>query len=178
MLCLPSHGYILWVYFSIILMRDTSGLHCFDLNGTNGHRWGCWLCSSLSTLLFGCLRNYDRVLSGTVKSWNLYVFRSLVCMKPDQLTYLLLSASCLSIALLLSSLTAMPVTCELPGQGTLKRSLTTSSLGLRLTFAIRYVFWQWYLWYILLIYTEYQLCDVWLSKKYFPPHGIFPDLTY
>lgn len=46
---------------------------------------------------------------------------------------------CFSLFLLLSSLTVMPVTCELPGQGTLKRSSTTSSLGLTSIFAIRYV---------------------------------------
>lgn len=39
----------------------------------------------------------------------------------------------------LCSLTVMPVTCELPGQGTSKRSLITSSPGLKLTSATRWV---------------------------------------
>lgn len=51
--------------------------------------------------------------------------------------HLALSCALSLFVFLLSSLTVMPATWELPGQETSKRSWTTSNLGLKLTFAIR-----------------------------------------
>lgn len=89
--------------------------------------------------------NDGRILSGKSAKCNHNVLRVWLHITPLPF-FLSLSLSSWHLALscalslfvfLLSSLTVMPATWELPGQETSKRSWTTSNLGLKLTFAIR-----------------------------------------
>lgn len=128
-----------WIYFlrclhlHIVLIWDTSGLYRMAFKGTED------LDVDLFFPLLRCIWKFEKLWQSSI--WYSKVLAFVCLCSPACLIELTHSNShCFSLFLLLSSLTVMPVTCELPGQGTSKRSLTTLSLGLTLIFAIRYVF--------------------------------------